>query len=130
MTIQIIPVEYIARAWNDGARKLGDAMRRNDVECTPQQLKMRLMRGELILLHLPPEAWAAVAFVTYPNSRALDIVAAYGPGETTPETFAELREFAERGGATMIECAGDEAATRLYLKLGFELAYCKLRMKL
>lgn len=88
---------------------------------------MRLARGEMALIAWAhdgePKAWAAVFFDQMPNLRALFIYAIYAPGQTGPEMFDALCQYAKAGGASRIRGACDEAISRLWARKGFTEAY-------
>lgn len=63
--IKQYPATMIDQLWHGDADALVSAMARNGGECTGDQLKMMLMRGELLLIG-SDDLWAAVQ----PVSRA------------------------------------------------------------
>lgn len=135
MNLCVVGPTYIDRAWADGACMLAKAERYSDGECTPDQLKMRLARGELTLLTIMDGeahvAWVAVQFIQYANMRVLHIGALYAPGAFNDETFSLVAEYGRAGGASQIQCAAADGPERLYRrKFGFQKAYTILRKKL
>ena len=129
MQLSIVNPAFIDQAWRDGACKLGEACARSAGECTPDQLRMRLSRGDLTLLcvregEAAPVAWVAVQFDQHPNLRALFIYAIWAPGATSDEAFALLAQYGRDGGASVLRGACDEAIARLWArKFGFKSVY-------
>lgn len=121
-----IPPTHIDRAWKDGASKLYFGLLRYSPECTEDQLKYRLARGDYVLLALAggdrvPVGWAAVSFVQYPMFRSMHIYSTYAPGHMIPAVFELLKEYAQKCGASAIEGNADEAVSRILTrKLGFK----------
>lgn len=126
VTLYTVPATHIDQAWKDGANKLAFGLLRYSPECTPDQLKYKLARGDYVLLALAgedrkPVGWAAVCFAQYPMFRCMQIYSTYAPGHMIPVVFEQLKEYALRCGATAIEGQADEAVSRiLSKKLGFK----------
>jgi GNAT superfamily N-acetyltransferase len=118
--------------WHGSADALATAMARNGGECTGDQLKMMLMRGELLLIG-SEDLWAAVQHIQHPNRRALHIYAVAsklnGDGLNHAD-IAELCEYARQTGCTSLTCAADKAAERLYARYGFEPQYITMGIDL
>lgn len=124
-----VPVEQVGRAWNDGAYNLAKATNRAKREITGDQLKLLLLRGERTLVGIAergetPKAWAAVQLQVLPNVRVLYVYCIFAPGNTGPEAFELLREYARANGCEVIHGACDEAVGRLWeRKLGGKPIY-------
>ena len=132
MRLQIYPAAMVDQLWDGNADALVAAMPRNHGECTGDQLKMMLMRGDVALVG-SADVWAAVQFVDYPNMRALHIYAVASRGNgggINHGDIAELAEYARANGATAITCSADKAAERLYSRYGFDPVYTTLRIAL
>ena len=118
MQIVQIPTEFVCKAWADGAYNLVKAAERAKREITGDQLKMLLMRGERTLVGIveneTPKAWAAVQLQVLPNMRVLYIYSIYAPGQTGPEAFRLLKEYAKANGCETIRGACDKAVGRLW----------------
>lgn len=126
------PAHMIDTAWHDGASALAYAAARSNGEWTGDQLKMMLMRGELLLIG-SGDLWAAVQHVQHPNKRVLHIyaVACTGDGNGINEPdITELAEYAKNTGCTGMTCAADSVAERLYSRYGFIHQYTIMERKL
>lgn len=134
-----IAPEHIDRAWRDGAHNLAHAVKLATGECTADQLKYKLAKGEHILLHIRDEndtclergAWLAVHFIQCPNVRLLHIAAIYAPGATADAAFDMLKAYAVQGGASAIQGACNDAVAKLWAKrFDFKQAYKIMRCEL
>jgi hypothetical protein len=107
-------------------------MARSGGECTGDQLKMMLMRGELLLIG-SDDVWAAVQHIQHPNKRVLHVYAVActqnGDGLNHAD-IAELCEYARQTGCTALTCSADKAAERLYARYGFEPQYTTMGIDL
>lgn len=123
----VVSPQHVDRAWKEGAHQLGKALELAQGECTPDQLKMRLSRGELTLLLVSTDearAWLAVEFMQMPNIRVLHVYAVYAPGATMQTAFDMLGKYAIEGGASAIQGACTEAVSKLWAKrFGFQEMY-------
>lgn len=133
--LSIVHPNFTDQAWRDGAHNLSKACQRAIDECTPDQLKMRISRGELGLIAAmnegKPKAWAAIEFIQSPNMRILHVYAIYAPGAAFGEVFEVLKDYAKSQGCSAIQGACDEAVSRLWgRRFGFEEAYRIMRYKL
>ena len=130
--IQQYPAHIIDQLWHGSADALVAAMARNGGECTGDQLKMMLMRGELLLIG-SDDLWAAVQHVQHPNRRVLHIYAVAsklnGDGLNQAD-IAELCEYARQTGCTALTCSADKAAERLYARYGFVSQYVTMGIEL
>lgn len=132
MNLFVVNPNHIDQAWRNGASNLAKAFDRYSDECTIEQMKMRLSRGEATLLAIMDgdryAAWVAVEFIQYPNLRALHVAALYAPGALNDETLHLVMNYGQAAGASVIQCAANGAAKRLYeRKCGYEPAYTILR---
>ena len=126
------PATLVDSLWQAGADALVAAMARGGGECTGDQLKMMLMRGELLLIG-SPDLWAAVQHIQHPNKRVLHVyaVARTHDGRGMNEADVdELAQYARLTGCTSLTCAADKAAERLYSRYGFEPMYTTMRIAL
>ena len=130
--IQQYPATVIDQLWTGDADALTTAMARNGGECTGDQLKMMLMRGELLLIG-SDDLWAAVQHIQHPNRRVLHVYAVActrdGRGMNDAD-IAELREYARQTGCTALTCSADKAAERLYARYGFVSQYTTMGIEL
>ena len=130
--IQQYPATMIDQLWHGSADALVSAMARNGGECTGDQLKMMLMRGELLLVG-SDDLWAAVQHIQHPNRRVLHIYAVAsklnGDGLNQAD-IAELCEYARQTGCTALTCSADKAAERLYARYGYVSQYATMGIDL
>jgi hypothetical protein len=130
--IKQYPSTMVDSLWRGSADALVTAMARNGGECTGDQLKMMLMRGELLLIG-SDDVWAAVQHIQHPNRRVLHVYAVVctkdGDGLNHAD-IAELCEYARQTGCTSLTCAADKVAERLYARYGFEPIYTTMGIKL
>lgn len=112
-------------AWRDGASCLAEGL---IDECTADQLKLLLSRGERALAALKDGdktvGWGTYRIDQLPNIRVLHItnlVAHNGHFETF---FGELKKLAYTLGCSRIRCSCKPAQARLYrMKCGFQSVY-------
>ena len=126
------PTSMVNHVWDNGASALAYAAKRSNNEWTGDQLKMMLMRGEMLLIG-SDDLWAAVQHVQHPNKRVLHVYAvvstADGNGINEPD-ITELAEYARNTGCTGMTCAADLAAERIYSRYGFEHQYTVMGIQL
>lgn len=120
MNLFQVPVQFVDKAWRDGAHKLTAAAEKSGGEITGDQLRLILTRGERILLGVGDETgvsgWAAVSIQQLPNLRALYVYSIFAPGSTGPEAFSLLNKYALDNGCSCIRGACDEAVGRLWTR--------------
>ena len=130
--IKQYPAHMIDQLWHGNADALVTAMARSGGECTGDQLKMMLMRGELLLIG-SDDVWAAVQHIQHPNKRALHVYAVActkdGNGLNNMDV-GELCEYARQTGCTALTCSADRAAERLYARYGFVPQYTTMGIEL
>ncbi|TXI86102.1 MAG: GNAT family N-acetyltransferase [Chryseobacterium sp.] len=130
--IKQYPSHLVDSLWHGSADALVTAMARSGGECTGDQLKMMLMRGEMLLIG-SDDVWAAVQHIQHPNKRVLHVYAVActkdGDGLNHAD-IAELCEYARQTGCTALTCSADKAAERLYARYGFEPIYTTMGIKL
>ena len=126
------PSAMVNQMWDKGASALAYAAKRSNNEWTGDQLKMMLMRGEMLLIG-SDDLWAAVQHVQHPNKRVLHVYAvsstASGNG-LNHNDINELSDYARHNGCTGLTCAADLAAERLYSRYGFIHQYTIMERKL
>lgn len=134
MNLFQVPIQFVERAWADGAHNLSQAVEKSQGEITADQLKLILTRGERILVGVAeegqtPVGWAAVSVQQLPNLRTLYVYAIYAPGATGPEAFGLLKQYAKDNGCSEIRGACDDAVQRLWeRKLGAQKVYTVMRI--
>lgn len=130
--IKQYPATMIDRLWHGSADALVSAMARNGGECTGDQLKMMLMRGEILLIG-SDDLWAAVQHIQHPNRRVLHIYAVASKLNSdglNHADIAELCEYARQTGCAALTCSADKAAERLYARYGFQSQYTTMGIEL
>ena len=130
--IQQYPSHMIDQLWHGNVDALASAMARSGGECTGDQLKMMLMRGELLLIG-SDDLWAAVQHIQHPNRLALHIYAVASKLNSDGLNHAdinELCEYARQTGCTSLTCSADKAAERLYARYGFVSQYVTMGIEL
>lgn len=126
------PAHMIDTAWHDGASALAYAAIRSNREWTPDQLKLLLMRGELLLIG-SDDLWAAISIIQHPNQRVLHIyaVACTDDGNgINNDDVQDICAYAQSIGCTAVTCSAEPAAARLYARYGFEPIYTTMRIDL
>lgn len=130
--IKQYPATMVDQLWHGNADALVTAMARNGGECTGDQLKMMLMRGEMLLIG-SEDLWAAVQHVQHPNRRVLHVYAVActrdGRGLNDAD-INELAEYARQTCCTALTCSADKAAERLYARYGFVSQYVTMGIEL
>lgn len=130
--IKQYPATMIDSLWHGNVDALATAAARSGGEWTGDQLKMMLMRGELLLIG-SDDLWAAVQHVQHPNRRVLHVYAVActqtGNGINHMD-IGELCEYARQTCCTALTCSADKAAERLYSRYGFEPRYTTMRIEL
>ena len=118
MNIFQVPVEFIAKAWRDGAHNLSEAVEKAQGEITTDQLRMILMRGERSLLGVSDGektvAWLVVGIQQLPNVRVLYVYSIYAPGGTYKAAFDMLAGYAKAAGCSEIRGACSDAVLKLW----------------
>lgn len=137
MNLTIIPARHVDYAWCDGANLLGESCER---ECTPDQLKMILARGERILVRMdvPIEGtdkfktvgWGAYRIDQLPNLRVLFVTNLWARNAHFERFIDELKTLAQVNGCSVIRCAAKKLQERIYRqKLGMQPVYRILELE-
>jgi hypothetical protein len=135
MKLEIVPKEFIDKAWKDGAHQLSEACDVSGGEITGDQLKMILSQGGRMLVAMKEEnetvGWGVVRVDQLPNVRALHICELFAPDIHFERFFAECCTMATAFGCSEVRCSADKVKSRLYqMKCGFQPIYTTLRVKL
>jgi hypothetical protein len=114
-----VPPDLIDLAWRDGAHKLASAIIKSAGECTADQLKALLQRGEKTLIGVregtnPPAGWAVLEVQHTPNLQALFVYAVYAPGAAGIDVMRQIKRFARDNGCMVIRGACGDAVLRLW----------------
>jgi hypothetical protein len=118
-TVQIVVSNNIYSVWEDVKEYLNASINVSTHDCTIEQLKMLLVRGEQTLLVSINEKGVlngamTVEFINYPNNRVMHITALGGNGIVNDETFSQVESWAKMQGATKASAWAQEAQARLY----------------
>ena len=133
MKLVHVPPTFIDLAWTQGASSLEEAC---NEECTIDQLKMTLSRGEKQLFRFNdsegnPVGWMVCFAVNYPNFRALSITNLVAHNTKMWDYTDQLKALAASMGCSRIRCCAKPAQARLYrMKMGFEPVYETLEISL
>ena len=127
-----VPAQHIDFAWRDGASCLVEAC---ESECTGDQLKMLLGRGERQLVRMDSEdrtvGWGVFRVDLLPNMRVLHITNLVAHNAHFEMFFTELKKMAELLGCSVIRCAAKPAQEKLYTRLcGFKPVYRILEVEI
>ena len=127
-----IPANQIDFAWKDGASSLSEAC---SEECTIDQLKLVLSRGERELMRMDNETgtvgWGVFKIENYPNNRVLHVTNLVAHGAHFEQFFDSLKTIAKGQGCSRIRCSAQPAQARLYaMKLGFIPVYMTMEIQL
>ena len=118
-TVQIVAPNNIYSVWEDIKEYLNVSINVSTHDCTIEQLKMLLVRGEQTLLvsvndNSKINGAMTVEFINYPNNRVMHITALGGNGIVNDETFSQVESWAKMHGATKASAWAQEAQARLY----------------
>jgi hypothetical protein len=118
-TVQIVAPNNIYNVWEDIKDYLNASINVSTGDCTLEQLKLLLVRGEQTLLVATNEEGKltgamAVEFINHPNSRVMFITSLGGSGIVNEQTFSQVESWARTQGATKVCAWAHEAQARLY----------------
>ena len=118
-TVQIVAPNNIYNVWEDVKEYLNASINVSTHDCTIEQLKMLLVRGEQTLLvsvndNSKINGAMTVEFINSPNARTMFITALGGNGIVNDETFSQVESWAKMQGATKASAWAQEAQARLY----------------
>ena len=118
-TVQIVVPNNIYNVWEDIKDYLNASINVSTGDCTLEQLKLLLVRGEQTLLVATNEEGKltgamAVEFINHPNSRVMFITSLGGNGIVNEQTFSQVESWARTQGATKVCAWAHEAQARLY----------------
>lgn len=122
--VQTVAIEYIHQVWDKVAPFLEESAKTGTNDCTVEQLRLLLVKGEQGLL-VGVEDGIIVGAMTVelsnqPNQRTATITALGGRGVVDAETFSQVEDWARLAGATKIRAWAQDAQARLYRqKAGF-----------
>ena len=117
--VQIVAPNNIYNVWSDVDSFLNASINTSTGDCTVEQLKLLLVRGEQTLLVSTDEngklnGAMTVEFQNRPSNRVMFITALGGNGIVNNETFEQVETWARMQGATKVGAWAHEAQARLY----------------
>ena len=118
-TVQIVAPNNIYNVWEGVKEYLNASIIVSTHDCTIEQLKLLLSRGEQTLLVSVNEKSVlngamTVEFINRPNNRIMFITALGGHGIVNYKTFSQVESWAKMQGATKASAWAQEAQARLY----------------
>ena len=116
--VQVVAPDFVAQVWSKVEHYLKNSVETGVNDCTVDQLKMLLIRGQQTLLVsvVDNEITGAMTLEVYstPNERIAMITALGGKGVVDTDTFVQVEEWAKAQGATKVRAWAQEAQARLY----------------
>lgn len=129
MRLEQVNPNYVCQLWPKVEERLAAALKHAAGECTVDQLKLMLVRGEQTLLVFVEEdekiaGALTVWFSNLPNMRVAYVTGVGGRGIANTQVRDLLRQWCFNNGATHIRGAVRPSVARLCReKLGFEQRY-------
>lgn len=135
LTIQHVPVEFIAQTWPLVEKFVADADKYGGDDYTADQVKVYLSKGLWSLLVAVDEAnavqgAATVVFQNYPNDRVAFVTTMGGKMLVNEDVLVKLKEVLKRFGATKIQGAMRPSMVRLSKQIGFVERYTIVEVKI
>ena len=117
--VQIVAPNNIYNVWSDVDSFLNASINTSTGDCTLEQLKLLLVRGEQTLLVSVNEQGKingamTVEFQNLPSNRVMFITALGGNGIVNEGTFSQVESWARMQGATKVSAWAQESQARLY----------------
>lgn len=127
-----IPSHHTDAAWKDGANSLSESCAE---ECTIDQLKMLISRGERQLVRMDGDCgmvgWAVFRVDALPNFRVMHVTNLVAHNAHFERFFGAVKSLASDLGCSRIRCCAKAAQARLYqAKLGFSPVYTTLEVSI
>jgi hypothetical protein len=130
MTVQIVPIDFIAEVWPRVDKFISLALSHSKGDYNAEHAKVYLTNGSWSLVIAIDETTGNISgaliveFINRPNNRIAFIVAIGGKGVATPEKWAQFIALMKQKGATKIEGAARASVARLWAsKLNFTEKY-------
>jgi hypothetical protein len=134
MKVEYVPLEWVARTWDGVKDYIASAVEFGKGEYTIDQIRAYVSQGHWDMLIAIDggviQGAATVHVYNRPNERVALVTFAGGKMISNEDTFSQVKDYAASKGATVIECAARDSATRLFKRLGFEEKYRILGVKL
>lgn len=127
MNVKHVPLEFVNRVWSDVEKFISAALEHSKNDFTVDQARAFVSSGQWsLLVAVDGETIlgaATISFYNRPNDRVALVTTIGGKMITNPETFKQLKIFAESNGATVIEGAARESIARMWRRFGFSIKY-------
>jgi hypothetical protein len=134
MKVEYVPLEWVTRTWDGVKDYIASAVEFGKGEYTLDQIRGYVSQGHWDMLIAIDggviQGAATVHVYNRPNERVALVTFAGGKMISNEDTFSQVKDYAASKGATVIECAARDSATRLFKQLGFEEKYRILGVKL
>ena len=135
ISIQHIPVEYMAQTWPLLEKHIASAEKFGGDDYTTDQIKVYLAKG---LWHLfaavneenVVQGAATVLFQNYPNDRVAFVTTMGGSMMVNEEVLTAFKQVLKGFGATKLQGAMRPSMVRLSEKLGFVERYAIVEVKI
>lgn len=126
-----IPAHMTDFAWRDGADCLAESCAE---ECTVDQLKMMISRGERYLVRMDSDGatvgWGTFCINLLPNMRVLHITNLVAHKCNFERFFPELKAMAATLGCSRIRCSAKPGQAKIFKrKLMFKPVYLTLEVE-
>ena len=127
MKIQHVSIDYVNQVWPQVEHFISAALAYQD-DYTIEHAKVYVSNGTWMLIVAVDDMGviqgaATVLFYNRPNDRVAFVVTLGGKFVTDTDTYVQVAEVLKAFGATYIECASRESATRLWQRLGLKEKY-------
>lgn len=127
MNIQRVSTEYVNQVWPQVEQFISAALAYQD-DYTIEHAKVYVANGTWMLVVAADDAGAihgaaTVLFYNRPNDRVAFVVTLGGKFITGADTYAQFTHMLKTFGATYIEGASRESATRLWQRFGLKEKY-------
>lgn len=134
MKIQHVATDFVSQIWPKVSDYIQDALVYQD-DYTLEQAKVMLTNAQWMLVVAVADdgfiqGAAAISFINRPNDRVAFVVAMGGKLITNQDTFLQFKDLLRMFGATYIEGASRETATRLWQRYGLQEKYRVVGAKL
>ncbi len=135
ISIQHIPVEYIAQTWPLLEKHIASAEKFGGDDYTTDQIKVYLAKGLWQLFAAVNEenvvqGAATVLFQNYPNDRVAFVTTMGGSMMVNEEVLSAFKQTLKGFGATKLQGAMRPSMVRLSEKLGFVERYAIVEVKI
>tara|TARA_R110000822_G_scaffold75823_3_gene182473 strand:+ start:990 stop:1394 length:405 start_codon:yes stop_codon:yes gene_type:complete len=134
MKVEHVPLEWVTRTWEGVKDYIASAVEFGKGDYTIDQIRGYVSQGHWDMLIAVDggviHGVATMHVYNRPNDRVALVTTAGGKMISNEGTFSQVKSYAASRGATVIECAARDSASRLFKRLGFEEKYRILGVKL